>query len=276
MELLLNELSLAGQFTSTDEFIITALPSMISVLKEIDGTRDFLFKKYDFYSSLVTCDYSLHDIVFGSISREYDEIRRFKTRLAVLFEDPYWEENPKHSSEVSYLFNGCEISGSSLAEACERDRIVISFLFIGFNKDKIEIEQGFNTIPLDNLFDKGHFLDVLKKRQIISFEQFCRTKFQGCKLDFSKIDSRQGFNLITEETEDLFYDSFRKFEALTWPQIQVDDALDYKEFNSKKYFKAIDFKIMKFRISKKIRCFGYVSSGVFYILMFDLTHKLSD
>ncbi len=276
MELLLNELSLKGQFNSIEEFVHTALPPLLSVFKETDSSRDLLYKNYDFYTSMVTPDIDLYSIVHGSVSREYDEIRRFKTRLAGLFEQPYWEDNPKHSSTIAYQWNGIPISGSSLAEACERDKISISFLCNNFNNRVLKIVKENSIVLIDNLFSKGHYLEVLKERRIISFEQYCIVKFQGSKLDFSQIYTRDGFELITADTEDLFFDSFRKFEELTWPQILVDDALEYKEYNNRRYFKEIDNRIKKFRISQKYRCFGYVNNGVFYVLMFDITHKLSD
>ena len=276
MELLINELSLKGQFNSIEEFINIALPPLLSVLKDTDSSRDLLYKKYDFYSSLVTPQNTLHDVVVGPISRQYDEIRKFKTQLVGLFENPFWEDSPKHSFNDSYYFLENKITGSSLAEACERDKIAISFICNEFNNNTLDVIKEKNTITVDNLFEKEHCLEVFKQRNFISFEHYCKSKFHESKLDFSQLYVKDGFDLIGKDDEELFYDGFRKFDELTWSQINVDDSLDFKEFNNKNYFKEIEGKIHKFRISKKYRCFGYVKNGKFHALLFDLNHKLSD
>lgn len=97
-------------------------------------------------------------------------------------------------------------------------------------------------------------------------------------MDFSKINIKKGFDLLTNDSDkNLFLDAFRKFNELDWTQIHVDDALDYKKYNnSKQYFSRIPNTIYKFRASEKYRCFGYVEERVFYVLRFDLSHKLSD
>ena len=77
-------------------------------------------------------------------------------------------------------------------------------------------------------------------------------------------------------------DAFKKFETLTWNQIMVDDALDYKEFhknrNTRVFFTKEQWEktIRKFRVNDKIRCFGYQLNNKFYVLRLDLEHRLSD
>jgi hypothetical protein len=277
VEILINELSLSGQFASADHFINDALHPLTALLNEIDYTKDLLYKRYDFYNSLVTAKISIHHILMGAISRQYDEVRKFKSQLAGLFENPYWEDDPRHSTDSVYLFNGNDVSGQSIAEACERDKIVVSFMHPDFASLQLLILKEQAKIELDNLFEKGHYTEAAWKRGVLTCEDYCTRKFSTGKLNFSKIDKKEGFALLKKEDEALFIDGFRKFTDLTWPQINVDDALDYKEYkDSKGHFKGTGKKIHKFRISQKYRCFGYVEEGVFYTLLFDLTHKLSD
>ena len=278
MEILINELSLCGQYSTVDEFAEQALPELISTLKSFKQDKDLLFKKDDFYSSKITKEITIYEIMVGAISRKYDEIKKFKSLLTTLFEEPYWERDIRQSVDSEYIFENREIRGSSLAESYERDKIVLSFKHDDFRSRILPVYKDTVIKDIDNLYDKNHYLEVCWDRRVISFEDYCFKKFNGNKLDFSQISSRDGFNLISSvANEQIFLDGFRKFSELTWQQINVDDSLDYKPYpDNGEVFKAFPHKIHKFRISQKYRCFGYVAKGVFYVLRFDLEHKLSD
>jgi hypothetical protein len=276
-EILINELSLSGQFISADDFIRNALIRFASLLNEIKGVDVLLYKKYDFFQSMVTKNISVHDIIFGVISRQYDEIRKMKLGLVCLFENPYWEDDRKHSDNICYSCNGNCVTGQSLAEACERDRITISFTHQKFSFNCISIMKEETEIQINNLFKENDFIETAWNRNLITCEDYCIKKFKGNKLDFSHIDPKEGFSLLDKDAEKLFIDGFRKFTELTWTQISTDDGFKYDEYKDRKgYFKALNKKIYKFRTSQKYRCFGYVEQGIFCVILFDLTHKYSD
>jgi len=276
-EILINELSLSGQFNSVYEFINSALIKFNALLNEIKGPNVLLYKKHIFYESRITRDITIYNILVGTISRQYDEIRKMKSGIACLFEDPYWENNQKHSPDILYLFMGNCVTGQSLAEACERDRIVISFTHPDFSSGCLLILKEKTEVTLDNLVNRIDYIETAYNKNIISCEEYCKKKFKGDKLDFSRINPKESFNILSKEDESLFVDGFRKFTELTWSQITVDDAFDFKEYKDRKgYFKSLNKKVHKFRISQKYRCFGYIEQGIFYVLLFDLSHKMSD
>jgi hypothetical protein len=274
MEILINELSLSGQFDSIDHFIELGLRSFIKALNDIDFQTNLLYKKYDFYSTKITSQHTIHDTLIGTTSRQYDEIRKLKSQFAKLFDQPYWEDHIKHSANSVYLFNGKNICGFSLAEACERDKIVISFNHDDFRCVQLFISKGNNKIKLDNLFEFGHYTQIAYQRNLITFEEYCRKMFSKSKLNFSKIDAKQGFSLVKKDEELLFYKGFKKFSELSWAQIGADDGLRYKEY--KGGFKNISEKIYEFRFSEKYRCFGYKKDDNFFVLRFELEHKLGN
>jgi hypothetical protein len=277
MEILINELSLSGQFASPEQFVNEALPPLLAVLKEVDSTRDLLLKKYDLFSARIDTGTSIYDIIAGPTSRLYDEIRKFKSQLAALFENPYWEDSRKHSTDCTYIYNDNNVCNYSIAEACERDKVIISFVHPDFSMTQLSVIRNDTEIKVDNFFNKGHYTETAWKKEIINCQEYCIRKFAGGKLDFSKIDKKEGFSLLKKEDESLFIDGFRKFAELSWQQIGVDDALDYKPYpDNDNVFKDIPYKIHKFRTSRKYRCFGYVDNEIFYVLRFDLKHKLSD
>ena len=141
MEILINELSLNGQFASDEQFIGNALPPLISLLREVDYNKDLLLKKHDFFASKITANTTIYDIIVGNISRQYDEIRRLKLHLVCLFENPYWEDSQKHSVDCVYLYNSKNVCQQSLAEACERDKVVISFVNPEFSSTNLTVNK---------------------------------------------------------------------------------------------------------------------------------------
>ncbi|MCR4344494.1 MAG: hypothetical protein NUV44_06985 [Candidatus Scalindua sp.] len=279
MDVLINELSLEGQYSTVNEFLSDGLSAFINVLDEISITNHLLLKKYDFYKTRITKEKILHDILVGNISREYDLIRKFKRKLSMLIEGPYWEDDKKHSDDDSYLFGNGKINGSSLAESCERDRVVVSFLHSKFKILEIPVFRNRDEILLDNLYDEFHFLELRRSREELSFEEYVRLKFADTKLNFSLIDDKFGFALLnTTDEKNAFLSSFDKFIKMSWDGILMDVGFEYKTYKNRNIFKRkySDKNIHKFRTSQKYRCFGYRENDTFFVIRFESDHKLSD
>ncbi len=279
MDVLINELSLEGQYLTVNEFLSEGLFAFINVLDEISVSDHTLLKKYDFYSSKITEVKTLHDILLGSISREYDQIRKFKSKLAMLFEEPYWENDKKHSDDDTYLFDNGKINDSSLAESCERDRVVVSFLHSKFKILTIPVLKNQDEVEVDNLYDRFHFLELRQSRNELTFEEYVRQKFKGTKLNFSLIDDNFGFAVLnTTAEENAFLSSFEKFVKMSWDDILRDDGFKYKQYKDKILFEREyrDKNIYKFRTSQRYRCFGYREKDTFFVICFESDHKLSD
>jgi len=161
MEILINELSLNGQFAATED----ALIPFISILKEFDSSKDFLFKKQDFWQSQITSTINLYD----ALVQQSDLNTRFKSQLGQLVDNPYWETARKHDIKDNYEYNGKNINESSLAESCERDKIVISFQHNDFSNTKLRITKNTSSqIEVDNLFEKFHYVEVSYNRGQLS------------------------------------------------------------------------------------------------------------
>jgi len=201
MEIIFNELSLTGQFASREQFVVEALPPLLSLLSEIDSSKNIFYKKQDFYASLVTRTDSIYDILVGNISRQYREILKFKSQLRQLFDNPYWENERKHSDSCIYQYNGTNVCGFSMAEACERDRAIISFTHPNFSGIKLSILKDSSIgITLDNFFAAGHYNTTARQRGIIvdfslkDITRFCKTG-----------KNRQGQLVYKELTTDYYW-----------------------------------------------------------------------
>lgn len=276
MEILLNELSLEGQYGSVEEFCEDALLKIVKIFKELKDDEDLVFKKYEFYSYKVTSELSIHDVLTGPLSRTYDVLRRLKLFLHSFFKEPYWE-NDSQQKECDYIFEDDKINTTSIAEAYERDRMIISFKHHRFLMDSLEVNGGDGVRSIFNLKEANDLLRVKYDAGRLALREYCSAKFSnGSKLDFSEVDLKESFGLLSKMDEKLFLEGFNKFDSLEWQQIFSDDGLDYKEYSSRNFYRSIESRKHKFRISQRYRCFGYVKEGVFYVLCFDLTHKLSD
>ena len=276
MQILFNELSLTGQFPDQDSFVKNGLVPFVSVLKEMQGFTTLLLKKSDVWAKMITPSETLHTFLINNVSRKSDEARRFKSAIADLTKEPFWDDDSKQHPDNTYVLDGVCIWGSSPAEACERDKAVVSFVYSSTSADPLDIIRNGKSVPILNLTSSGKLTEVLWANNQISFESYLKARFSGGKLDFSKVDEKMGYSGIQVGEQSLFIDTFRKFEELTWDQILTDRGLDYKEYQNAIGKRYQSINTYKFRASEKIRCHGYRKRDSFIVIGFEIDHKLSD
>ncbi|MCI5145319.1 MAG: hypothetical protein D3923_07245 [Candidatus Electrothrix sp. AR3] len=276
MEVLFNELSLIGQFSDQDAFVKNGLLPFLRVLKELHGFSTLLLKKSDVWQERVTPTNTLYSLLTSTKFRECDEFIRLKSAIIDLTKEPFWDSDSRQFADSRYFFNGSDVHGSSLAEACERDKVVISFVDSSSSGDPLNVLRNEINIPLKNLTCLGTLTELLWAEKRILFEAYMTARFSGGKLDFSRIDAKMGFSTVQPAEQDLFVDTFRKFEALTWKQIHTDQGLGYKEYHGIIDTSYRNIKTYKFRASRKFRCHGYRENDVFIVIGFETDHKLSD
>jgi hypothetical protein len=276
MHILFNELSLTGQFPNNDAFVKNGLLPFVGVLKEMQGFPTLLLKKNDVWNRMATPTSTLHSILIDNTRRKSDEIRRMKLAIADLTKEPFWDSDIRQNCDTTYFLDGADIWGSSPAEACERDKAIVSFILSSTSSDPLCILRNGVKIPLLNLTCAGKLREHLWAKNQISFESYLKARFSGGKLDFSKVDKKIGFNMIQHVEQPLFIDTFRKFEELSWDQIHIDLGLDYKEYHGSINNNYRGIKTYKFRTSEKFRCHGYREKESFVVIGFEINHKLSD
>ncbi len=275
MELLLNELSFEGQYSSIDQFASTALRSAISVLNDLASFGELLLKTRDVFSAQITTDNTFSDILSTPPSLFRDEIRKFKIALQTLALEPYWEDSISQYAD-SYTWNDEDILGSALAESCERDKIVMSFLQSRFEDPVLEVYRNHELVEIVNILRGGELLEYLWGNSLITFEKYVTTRFVGGKLNFTKFIDNTVLDAVQFNEQKLYIDTFRKFEAMSWIDIGRNDGLEYKPFTgSLPGFNGTQ-NLSKFRASQKIRCHGYREGDQFYVLHLEVDHRLSD
>ncbi|MCX2429589.1 hypothetical protein [Pedobacter sp. GR22-10] len=287
MELLLNELSFQNQFESFEHFQNTALIELLHFFNLQKSGVTTLLKKSDIYSKRIYDKKSLHEILISK-DREgkSDEIRKLKSQLSAIINDPFWDSNKKCGGQYKYEYLGKDVNDSCLAEGYERDCHIISLKPSDFLTDQLEV---FKDKKLKNLLNYYSFTSLIEKQyneQIIKFEQYCKFYFKDTKLDFSLVNTEKSFEFLgTKADEDEFFNSFRMFRDMSWSDIlqqggkgENKAGLAYKKYEHQDLFSSYYPKshIYKFRTTQKYRVFGFRSEDKFYVLEFDLTHRLSD
>ena len=150
MVIILNELSMAGQF-SQDTFI-SGLPNMIRLFKVFRSLKLQLSKKTDFYNCKVIQEIRIRDFITQT---KADEIVRLKSTLVHLTDsNPFWDLEPKHSCKDSYIYeNTTDTCNYGLAEATETDLLVFSFIHDQFTNNKLLLLKNGEPVSINNVFD---------------------------------------------------------------------------------------------------------------------------
>ncbi|MDR0700686.1 MAG: hypothetical protein LBG28_15925 [Tannerella sp.] len=209
MEILINELSLNGQFDDIHQFEREGLIPIIALLKEFTN-KDTLLKKQDLWKSQVTSGDNLYQVLTQCRT---DEATRFKSALNKLISEPFWETSRRHNDKNDYEYNHKKINDTSLAESCERDKVVISFIHEDYSSTELQISKNkTQIIDVDNLFCEEHYIEVANRKGQIDKCKYSERKFafgQKTLLEnecrFRKTRKRQQGKSVYEEISSGYY-----------------------------------------------------------------------
>lgn len=286
MTLLLNELSFHNQFKSFEEFQLGALKDLIRFLNLQKLGKIELLKKSDIYSQEIYNGITLYAILTSKNNDgKSDEIRKLKSQLASVIENPFWDSERKCLADDKYSLLDEDVSESSLAEAYERDCSLMSLNPSKFVQNKFQVTKSKISKTLCNYTSFNVLIAELYKKDVIDFCFFCKHYYKDSNLNFSAI-SDDSFKKIKKKDDALeFLNSFNMFNSMTWNDILQQGGkgknkvgLAYSKYHNQDYFKNYAYvgEIYKFRSTQKFRVYGYRVLDTFYVIEFDLTHELSD
>lgn len=280
----LNELSLEGQFKDMEEFLNASMPVM-RCMKFIRERNRTINKHSAFYTTRITEDQIWHDL---RAVRGDDRVRKLKSLLLSITDNPpFWDCTGESMQDYKARYmSGCEdVSSSSVAEAAEAKGILLSFRNEKYNNRQLDIikngEEHFQTPSAVSL---KYMTEQLWCRNEISFVEFILGRYEGTRLDFSKLEPGYGFEKFEKQEKKECIEVFDRFVQMgTWDDICRDKGLRYKKYQpssiSHDWFrgdKYIGLSIDKFRCINPKRCFGYRENDVFYVLRMERDHKISD
>lgn len=287
MEVLLNELSFHNQFQSFEHFQEGALLEILSFFHLQKNGTTTLLKKSDIYARKIYNNKSLLEILISKDKDgKSDEIRKLKSQLGSIINDPYWDNNKLCVDICKYIYSNTIVNDTSLAEGFERNCDIISVNPSNYILDEIIVSKDNVLKTLKNFYSFNNLIEKQYNQGILTFDFFCKNYFRQTKLDFSLVNSDESFKYITKKNdEEEFLSSFKMFKNMDWNDILQQGGkgknkagLAFTRYHNQAHF--LNYKpkspIYKFRTTQKYRVFGYRIDDTFYVLEFDLTHRLSD
>ncbi len=150
--LIVNELSLDGQFDNEEDFELNLQESCKIFGLQHRLNLGLLFSSL-IYQRQITKNFNISKYL--SISRS-DEARKLRAFL----EQNFWDEDAKHSHNVSYTCTYTDLTnGYSLAEACERQCNIYSFEHTNYTEKIIAISKNSEHFSLKNYTNLNDFIN---------------------------------------------------------------------------------------------------------------------
>lgn len=277
-DIILNERSLQGQYSSMEEFI-ALLPEFLKCVRYFMEQDDWeVLKKSDLFLAPVTEEEALFKIR-GNRSDAARKIKRILCQMSD--EPPYWDIEARQSG--SYFDEDVEVSGTSVAEASARTGFVLSFPKSYDADQELMIMHEDEKLRVSSITFPQYRIRCLYHRGFSDIYTYLKECYHGTRLNFEEFDPEYGFEdfEMSEIAECL--ETFERFAGHeSWRDVLQDSALRYKEYQSSKknnWFRGTVYeqrRIDKFRCGNPKRCFGYRKDDIFYVLRMERDHSISD
>ena len=161
---------------------------------------------------------------------------------------------------------------------CKNSYFLHETINIKCDKESVALKNYFLENTESILKDIEIYLDSLNVEPL----EYCLRKFKDSNLNFELLEDTYGFNILSISQQKEFLSTFHKFSKMSWNDILKSSAytkgLNYKQYDGD-WFKNTEYSqknIFKFRTSQKYRCFGYREKDEFFVLRFEIEHKISD
>ncbi len=164
--IIINELSLSGQFHDSQDFWKNGMPPFYKALQDARSFGvGYLFKQGSFYGAQATPDKTLHDLLTAPEARIIDEAKRYKSTLARAICNPFWDDAPQQDLNAHYLADEADVSGSSVAEATARAVCLLSFIRSLYGKHPVVVTKDGVAIPVGNIWKEKQLSSILFERR---------------------------------------------------------------------------------------------------------------
>ena len=282
MEFILNEESLAGQFTTVQDFLMSLRNNIrcFNIIRKNENNT--ISKTENFYECNVTNDKKIRDLKGYGCS---DELVDFQLQLEKeIYNIPFWDKNPLHDLSKTYLWNGVDMAATSIAEAVERDHMLLSFEMEKFVDCILHLQVNGHDKTVQSIYSPLYLVNSVGKQLKMNRDDILKIRYEGTRIDCSSIERKYGAGELEEFQFQQVISSMDKFaNHETWADIEHDDGLEYKKYkpSSPKYdwYNGSMYKnkqIMKFRASSVLRVHGYRKGDRFRVLRIETDHKYSD
>lgn len=282
MDFLLNEKSLYGQFQSIEDFLDT-LPANLRCFDLVKAQAEGqIWKISDFYKCQVT-----REIKVGELQRYQMTDALLKLRLVLDKEirtEPYWDLTPHHDYGDAYWMGDEDVSATAIAEAAERGTGVLSFDSPAYSDQELIVKRGENRFRVGSVYRPRYLVEHFAEQMGLDGDECLKARYEGTRIDCTLLETEYGTRILEHKEYNLLIDTLDKFvNHESWESIGLDDGLEYKKYsppsNRDNWFFNTPYRdktIMKFRFSKKMRCYGFRKGERFRLLRLERDHKESD
>lgn len=158
MDIVLNDYSFNGQFTTTDEFALWIHSEWIQMFDYFLERKIALYKKSDFYSRNITKDKTLNDLLQISGDPIISKIKSFIINSA--YTEPYWDDDEILKTDLtsSYKCIHDEELPNCFSEAIERNKTVISIKNEEYSNSFYLCNKNGKDVKIDNIIEFNSFL----------------------------------------------------------------------------------------------------------------------
>lgn len=278
----LNERSLHGQFESLDDFLESLRP-VIKCLEIIHKIPDMkIYKIKNFYSCQITKEEKIKDLKGYEYS---DTLMRLQQSLdKEIYDDPYWDDDPKHNLAEQFLWKGEDVTATSIAEAAVKNASLLSFRSEEFIDKVLKIEDSSKCYEVNSVHTSGYLSKEYVKELKLTRKEILLARYRGTRIDCELLEEKYGADILEKSEFELLISTLDKFVAHnSWGDIERDDGLEYKKYKPSSpkdnWFKGVKYNgktIMKFRFSDVLRGFGYRKDDSFKVIRLERAHKVSD
>lgn len=205
MNLILNDISLQGQFSNLDEFTDEINTNLLPLLKTAKDLSLSILKDSTTYSRLVTEDMILADVI--QTKGDPDILALKKYLVDISYNEPYWNDDIQTDCSCGYLCKYVEYVPNCFTETCERDGILISFRHEYFVSDYLYLSKNGEEKSIKNCINKYIFLNHLYESKIINTIYYFKNLNEGIAIRFDednhKCYSQDAFDENNINNEDL-------------------------------------------------------------------------
>lgn len=281
MNFLLNEQSLQGQFKNAEEFLQSAKPVIQCIRKIHEYSEMIIYKTMNFSECKITKDKRICDLARCQVS---DELLNFQLSLDnEVYAYPFWDNNPQQNLEQEYLYEGENVSCTSLAEAAVRKDALLSFALEKFMDCVIPIRSKEKLYQIFSIHTPKYLIEQYSDVLEIDRKTMLKIRYEGTRIDCTTLETEYGADILEKSEFNMLISTLDKLvEHDSWESIGRDDGLEYKKYTpspKNNWFRDGKYRgktIMKFRYSKVMRCFGYRKGDKLRLLRLERDHSISD
>lgn len=156
MELILNELSLNGQFQSQEKFVEYALKVLIPVLDVIIENRVPLLKKSDIYTYKITSERTLQDLLQQTNDPMMSMLKTYIVNLGYC--EPYWDLAALTNPLVNYEYPVSSNEPNCFTEVIERKGNLLSLQQSFYDAEQFSCKRNGEEVIISNTTEMKQLL----------------------------------------------------------------------------------------------------------------------